>query len=211
MPASSSTSASLQAVSGVAEAGLRITALPAAKAGAILCATVLSGELNGVIASTTPSGTRSVKPMRPRLLRRAGERNHLAGEPPRLLGRELQRLDAAAHFARRVRGGEAGLHLHGAHEIVQRAAPAAPAARSRIAPRSKGPGAPRRNAACARADRLRDLLAVRRRHVGAGLRGGTCPSRRRRRALAGDPLSVREQRLHGILVPVGHSHRIFLR
>ena len=52
-------------MSGVAEAGLRITALPAANAGAILCATVLSGELNGVIATTTPSGTRSVKPMRP--------------------------------------------------------------------------------------------------------------------------------------------------
>ena len=44
---------------------LPIAELPAAKAGPILCATVLSGELNGVIATTTPSGTRSVKPMRP--------------------------------------------------------------------------------------------------------------------------------------------------
>jgi hypothetical protein len=65
MPASSSNSASLQAVSGVLVEGLRITALPAAKAGATLCVTVLSGELKGVIAATTPSGTRMVKPMRP--------------------------------------------------------------------------------------------------------------------------------------------------
>src|SRR3546814_2242606 len=46
MPASSSACASLQAVAGVLLDGFRITALPAAKAGAILWATVLSGELN---------------------------------------------------------------------------------------------------------------------------------------------------------------------
>lgn len=44
--------------------GLRTTALPPASAGASLCATVLSGELNGVIAHTTPRGTRIVNPMR---------------------------------------------------------------------------------------------------------------------------------------------------
>ena len=53
------------AVSGVCVDGLRMTALPAASAGATLCVTVLSGELNGVMAATTPSGTRSVKPSRP--------------------------------------------------------------------------------------------------------------------------------------------------
>ena len=36
------------------------TAQPAASAGAILCATRLSGKLNGEIAPTTPIGTRSV-------------------------------------------------------------------------------------------------------------------------------------------------------
>ena len=55
----------MQAALGVCDDGLRITALPAASAGATLCATVFSGALNGVIAHTTPSGTRSVKPRRP--------------------------------------------------------------------------------------------------------------------------------------------------
>ena len=46
---------------GVAVAGLSTTAQPAASAGAILCATRLSGKLNGLIAPTTPIGTRRVK------------------------------------------------------------------------------------------------------------------------------------------------------
>ena len=37
-------------------AGFSTTAQPAASAGAILCATRLSGKLNGVIAPTTPIG-----------------------------------------------------------------------------------------------------------------------------------------------------------
>jgi hypothetical protein len=45
---------------GVRDAGLWITQLPAAKAGAILDADNRSGKLNGVIAATTPSGSRSV-------------------------------------------------------------------------------------------------------------------------------------------------------
>ena len=65
MPASSSTCASLQAVKGVLVDGFRITALPAAKAGAILCATVFNGALNGVMAATIPRGTRRVKARRP--------------------------------------------------------------------------------------------------------------------------------------------------
>jgi len=39
-------------------------AILAAKAGATLCMTVLSGELNGVTAKTTPNGTRSVNAIR---------------------------------------------------------------------------------------------------------------------------------------------------
>jgi len=58
-PASTNASVSLSADSGVTVAGLRTTALPAATAGPSLWATRLSGSLNGVIASTTPIGTRS--------------------------------------------------------------------------------------------------------------------------------------------------------
>ena len=52
------------AVTGVEVAGFSTTLFPAANAGPTLCATVLSGELNGVMAQTTPTGTRIVKPMR---------------------------------------------------------------------------------------------------------------------------------------------------
>ncbi|CFM82567.1 Uncharacterised protein [Bordetella pertussis] len=62
MPASSSTRASSALVSGVKADGLSTTALPAAKAGATLCSTVFKGALNGVIAATTPTGTRTVNP-----------------------------------------------------------------------------------------------------------------------------------------------------
>ena len=64
-PASSSSSASISAESGVWLAGLSTTAQPAASAGASLCATRLSGKLNGEIAPTIPIGRRSVKPSLP--------------------------------------------------------------------------------------------------------------------------------------------------
>ncbi len=57
-PASCSSSASRSADSGVCDAGLSTTAQPAASAGAILCATRFSGKLNGLMAPTTPIGTR---------------------------------------------------------------------------------------------------------------------------------------------------------
>ena len=53
---------SASAVSGVLRAGFRMTALPAASAGAILCNTSSEGKLNGVIATTIPTGCRTVKP-----------------------------------------------------------------------------------------------------------------------------------------------------
>ena len=59
-PASCMSSASKSADSGVADAGLSTMAQPAARAGAILCATRLHGKLNGEIAPTTPRGMRSV-------------------------------------------------------------------------------------------------------------------------------------------------------
>ena len=64
-PASSSNSTSLSEESGVSEAGLSSTALPPAIAGPTLCATRLSGKLNGVIAATMPHGTRRVNPSLP--------------------------------------------------------------------------------------------------------------------------------------------------
>jgi len=52
-------------VSGVCRGGLSTTPQPAAIAGATLWAARLSGKLNGVIAPTTPIGTRIVQPRRP--------------------------------------------------------------------------------------------------------------------------------------------------
>ncbi len=57
-PASARTWQSNTAVMGVVLAGLRTRAFPAAKAGATLWATRLSGKLNGVMATTTPTGRR---------------------------------------------------------------------------------------------------------------------------------------------------------
>jgi hypothetical protein len=49
--------ASSSETSGLHEAGFRITALPAASAGAIFCASLAIGEFHGVIAATTPIGS----------------------------------------------------------------------------------------------------------------------------------------------------------
>ena len=43
--------------SGVHSAGFSTTALPAARAGAIFCASLAIGEFHGVIAPTTPIGS----------------------------------------------------------------------------------------------------------------------------------------------------------
>ncbi|MCY1294284.1 hypothetical protein D9M70_435760 [compost metagenome] len=56
-PASSQMRASSSAISGVTSAGLTTTALPAANAGAIFCASLAIGEFHGVIAATTPIGS----------------------------------------------------------------------------------------------------------------------------------------------------------
>ena len=61
-PASSSTSVSLSADNGVSLAGLMTTELPAAIAGPTLCATRFNGKLNGDMATTMPTGTRTVNP-----------------------------------------------------------------------------------------------------------------------------------------------------
>ena len=63
-PASNRIAVSFRAERGVSVAGLRMTLFPAARAGPTLCATRFSGKLNGLIAKTTPQGTRKVKPKR---------------------------------------------------------------------------------------------------------------------------------------------------
>ena len=60
-PASCSVRARRSAESGVFSAGLSTTGHPAAIAGASLWATRLSGKLKGLIAPTTPTGSRIVK------------------------------------------------------------------------------------------------------------------------------------------------------
>ena len=59
-PASVSSWAMKSALSGVSSAGLWTTTLPAARAAAILVLDRMSGKLNGVMAATTPTGSRSV-------------------------------------------------------------------------------------------------------------------------------------------------------
>ena len=51
----------MSAVSGVTEAGFRTTALPSASAGAIFHIACSSGKFHGVMAPTTPIGSRSVR------------------------------------------------------------------------------------------------------------------------------------------------------
>ena len=55
------TSAKRSAESGVVEAGLRTTVLPAARAGAIFQASISSGKFHGMIWAATPSG-RATRP-----------------------------------------------------------------------------------------------------------------------------------------------------
>ena len=59
-PTSCAISASASAVSGVWLAGLMITVLPHASAGATFHAVSSSGKFHGTIAATTPIGSRSV-------------------------------------------------------------------------------------------------------------------------------------------------------
>ncbi|MNI82417.1 hypothetical protein D3C73_1391280 [compost metagenome] len=56
-PASRAMRPSANAGDEVTSEGLRMTALPAASAGATFCASIVSGEFHGVIATTTPYGS----------------------------------------------------------------------------------------------------------------------------------------------------------
>ena len=59
-PASSSSSPSRSAVSGVCSAGLRTTVLPAVIAGITLKAAIVSGKFHGTMPATTPIASRRV-------------------------------------------------------------------------------------------------------------------------------------------------------
>lgn len=64
-PACCARAVSASDVSGVSSAGLHTTVHPAARAGAILRAIMAAGKFHGVIAATTPTGSRSANMRRP--------------------------------------------------------------------------------------------------------------------------------------------------
>ena len=93
---------SATAVSGVSSAGLSTSVLPAASAGATLCATRFSGKLNGVIAAIDAHRHPQVEADAAFARRRRVHRDGLAVDPLRLFGGEHERLDAACDLAGRV-------------------------------------------------------------------------------------------------------------
>src|SRR6476619_486964 len=58
-PASTSSSPSMSAVTGVSDAGLMMTALPQASAGAVFQHVMSNGKFHGTIRAHTPTGSRS--------------------------------------------------------------------------------------------------------------------------------------------------------
>ena len=90
--------ASAIADSGVCDAGFSTIGQPAAIAGATLWATRFSGKLNGLIAPTTPIGTRSVKASLPSPTSDSVHGHHLAGERAGLGGGERERRHRAPSF-----------------------------------------------------------------------------------------------------------------
>ncbi|MOA45904.1 hypothetical protein D3C78_1683510 [compost metagenome] len=62
MPASAASWAMRRAVSGDCSAGLRITELPMAKAGATFHMAISMGKFHGVTAATTPIASRVTRP-----------------------------------------------------------------------------------------------------------------------------------------------------
>ena len=59
-PAATKQRTTSAAHSGVSDAGLRTTVLPATRAGAIFHAGIAMGKFHGVMHATTPSGSRTV-------------------------------------------------------------------------------------------------------------------------------------------------------
>ena len=89
-PASSTICASFSALIGVWLAGRTTIGLPAASAGATLCATRLSGKLNGEMPAIGPSGTRRTWPVRPSVPGSQSSWTQLAVDALRLLGGDAE-------------------------------------------------------------------------------------------------------------------------
>ena len=161
--------------------GLSTTGQPAAIAGATLWATRLSGKLNGLMAPTTPIGTRSVKPSLPspgvaRVHAAPSRRRACGPRPPRSvnvstarLGLDAGRLDRLG----RLLGDDAGELLGPLGEQDGGAGRGPPPARPRRTARRRRPrraGGPgrRRPPGRPRPRRTRDpaqlVAVVRRRH-----------------------------------------------
>ena len=85
---------------GVCDAGRSTIGLPAASAGATLCATRLSGKLNGVMPAIGPSGTRRTCADAALVARQPVERHDLAVDALRLLGRDRERERGAIDLER---------------------------------------------------------------------------------------------------------------
>ena len=115
---SSSRPARASADSGVWLAGLSTTGHPAAIAGATLWATRFSGKLNGLMAPTTPIGTRSVKAELAGARRAGLERDDVAGERPGLGGAEAERVDRPAGLDEGGADRLGGLVRDGAGELL---------------------------------------------------------------------------------------------
>ena len=81
-PASCAMSASIEAVSGAHSGGLRITALPAASAGATRQVASINGAFHGVITAVTPLGSHSNCSANPSWSFVVAQRQQVVGEEP---------------------------------------------------------------------------------------------------------------------------------
>ena len=159
---SRSSSARAMADSGVCDAGFSTTGHPAAIAGASLCATRLSGKLNGLIAPTTPMGTRSVNPSLPSPTSDASS-GTISPASRRASTDANVNVDTARFASTRavLIGLAASSAMMRANSSVRSTSRCA--ARSRISARCHGASGARRRAVRGQRHRPRDLLGTARR------------------------------------------------
>ena len=134
----------------MAEAGFSTTGQPAAMAGATLWATRLSGKLNGAMAPTTPTGSRTTTPSLPAP---ASLASIGTSSPARRRASTAEKVSVSAQRATSARAWAIGLPASRARVRAMTSARSriSPAARSRIAARSGGGGGGRCAAAAATA------------------------------------------------------------
>ena len=111
-PDSSSSRPRFRALSGVLVAGFSTIGLPAATAGASLCAVRLSGKLKGEMAATGPMGNRACEREAPLAVLGEIHRDHFAANPARLFGRHMERHRGAIGLDQRVLDRFASLPRH---------------------------------------------------------------------------------------------------